>query len=180
VVHGVEAAVVLVPLEEREVGDPEKIVAALRYQIPLATELESERSERGEDHLLGGSDGEQEIALAGATRVVNVSVVEPYLKAIRRMPDPTLEYRRADPIRHRTVARNYPQITDPADLETLMAEENVLFGLENLKTYGVVQRALQEDKVRLHGWMFKISTAKLFAYNSEIGQFEPLTPPAGR
>lgn len=75
------------------------------------------------------------------------------------------------------VARNYPQITDPADLETLMAEENVLFGLENLKTYGVVERALQSDAVRLHGWMFQIRTAKLFAYNPELGQFEPLTPP---
>jgi hypothetical protein len=48
--------------------------------------------------------------LAGYTRVVNVSVVEPYLKAIRRMPDPTLEYRKADPFRHKTVARNYPEL----------------------------------------------------------------------
>jgi carbonic anhydrase len=75
------------------------------------------------------------------------------------------------------VARNYPEIADPVDLETVMAEENVLFGLENLKTYGVVQRALKADKVRLHGWMFQIRAAKLFAYNSEIGQFEPLTAP---
>lgn len=76
-----------------------------------------------------------------------------------------------------TVARNYPRITDPVDLETLMAEENVLFGLENLKTYGVVQRALEEDTVRLHGWMFQIRLAKLFAFSPESGQFEPLTLP---
>jgi len=72
------------------------------------------------------------------------------------------------------VARNYPEVTNVADLETLMAEENVLFGLENLKTYGVLQRALKEERVRLHGWMFQIRSAKLFAYNSEVGQFEPL------
>jgi len=76
------------------------------------------------------------------------------------------------------VAQTYPEITEAADLETLMAEENVLFGLENLKTYGVVERALQRDAVRLHGWMFQIRTAKLFAYSPEVGQFEPLTPPA--
>lgn len=77
------------------------------------------------------------------------------------------------------VARNYPQVTDPADLVTLMAEENVLFGLENLKSYHVVRRALQQDKVRLHGWMFKIRTAQLFAYCPESEQFEPLvSPPA--
>ena len=76
------------------------------------------------------------------------------------------------------VARNYPEIQDRSDIELLMAEENVLFGLENLKTYTVVQRALDSGKVRLHGWMFQIRTAKLFAYSSESGQFEPLAPPA--
>lgn len=75
------------------------------------------------------------------------------------------------------VAQNHPKVTDPADLETLMAEENVLFGLENLKTYGVVQRALDTARVRLHGWMFRIRDARLSAYSSESGQFEPLTSP---
>lgn len=75
------------------------------------------------------------------------------------------------------VARNYSEITDPAALETVMAEENVLFGLENLKTYGVVQRALEAGTVRLHGWMFQLRTASLFAYNPGSGQFEPLMPP---
>ena len=83
----------------------------------------------------------------------------------------------SQPVRD-VVAANYPQITEPADLETLMAEENVLLGLENLKTYRVVERALAKDSVRLHGWMFQIRTARLFAYNPEIGQFEPLTPPS--
>jgi carbonic anhydrase len=76
-----------------------------------------------------------------------------------------------------SVAQNYPDVTETNELETVMAEENVLFGLENLKTYGVVQRALEAGKVRLHGWMFRLSTASLFAYNPGTGQFEPLTPP---
>ena len=76
-----------------------------------------------------------------------------------------------------TVARNYPKVTESGDLQTLMAEENVLFGLENLKTYGVVGRAVSEERVRLHGWMFQIHTAQLYAYSSESGQFEPIAPP---
>ena len=71
------------------------------------------------------------------------------------------------------VVRNYPEMTDPVGLETLMAEENVLFGLENLKTYNVVQRALEKGKVRLHGRMFQIRSDKMFAYYSETGQYEP-------
>jgi carbonic anhydrase len=82
----------------------------------------------------------------------------------------------SQPVRE-AVARNYPEARDTTALETLMAEENVLFGLENLKSYSVVQRALGAGKVQLHGWLFQIRTAKLFAYNSESGQFEPLAPP---
>jgi len=75
------------------------------------------------------------------------------------------------------VARNYPEVDDPLEMETVMAEENVLFGLENLKTYGVVQRAIASGKLRLHGWMFQLRQGSLFAYNPATGQFDPLIPP---
>jgi hypothetical protein len=60
--------------------------------------------------------------LAGSTRVVNVSVVEPYLKALRRLPDPTLEYRQADPFRHKTVSRNYPDLPVARGVPELLRE----------------------------------------------------------
>jgi carbonic anhydrase len=75
------------------------------------------------------------------------------------------------------VSRNYPDVTDLSHLEILMAQENVLFGLENLKTYGAVRQALKKEKIRLHGWMFQIRSAKLFAYDSASGQFEAMVPP---
>jgi carbonic anhydrase len=75
------------------------------------------------------------------------------------------------------VSRNYPDVTDLSHLEILMAQENVLFGLENLKTYRAVQQALEKEKIRLHGWMFQIRSAKLFAYDSSSGQFEAMVPP---
>jgi hypothetical protein len=48
--------------------------------------------------------------LAGATRVVNVSLIEPYKKTIRRVDDATVVYRQLDPIRHRWAARNRPNL----------------------------------------------------------------------
>lgn len=49
-------------------------------------------------------------ALSGATRVVNTSIVEPYLKTVRRLADPTVRYRDFDPKQHPTVAARYPHL----------------------------------------------------------------------
>ncbi|MBI2571696.1 MAG: DUF1848 family protein [Candidatus Schekmanbacteria bacterium] len=48
--------------------------------------------------------------LHGATRVVNTSVVEPYLRTIRRLGDPSAAVRAPDPSRHRAVAQRYPHL----------------------------------------------------------------------
>ena len=44
----------------------------------------------------------------GAVQVVNVSLTEPYLKAIRRLGDASVQFRTVDPARHRSVAKNPP------------------------------------------------------------------------
>jgi len=49
-------------------------------------------------------------ALQGATRVVNVSVVEPYMKAIRRVADPSARYRTVSQDRHKTVLKRHPTL----------------------------------------------------------------------
>lgn len=65
--------------------------------------------------------GEIAAALNGATWVVNTSVVEPYLKTVRRMGDPTVHYRVLDPQRHRTVAARNPSLGQAAgDVELLL------------------------------------------------------------
>jgi hypothetical protein len=49
--------------------------------------------------------------LQGATRVVNVSFVEPYLKAITKAPDwRDIQWRKPDPVRHKTALSKYPDI----------------------------------------------------------------------
>lgn len=49
-------------------------------------------------------------ALSGATRVVNTSIVEPYLKTVRRLADPTVRYRDFDPKQRPTVAARHPRL----------------------------------------------------------------------
>jgi carbonic anhydrase len=73
-----------------------------------------------------------------------------------------------------TLKKNYTHLSDPRARETAAAEENVLFGLDNLHGYACVQNRLMDCTLRLHGWFFKIATAELFAYDPETRQFGPL------
>lgn len=73
-----------------------------------------------------------------------------------------------------TVNREYAHLTETAARENAAAEENVLFGLDNLHSYPCVQDRLADGTLRLHGWFFKIATAELFAYDPETRQFSPL------
>jgi len=79
----------------------------------------------------------------------------------------------AAPVRE-TLKKNYTHLLDPRARENAAAEENVLFGLDNLHSYSCVQDRLMAGTLRLHGWFFKIATAELFAYDPETRQFSPL------
>jgi hypothetical protein len=48
--------------------------------------------------------------LEGLTRVVNVSVCEPYVHTVRRLPTLDVQLRRADPERHRGTMKSYPSL----------------------------------------------------------------------
>jgi len=73
-----------------------------------------------------------------------------------------------------TLKKDYAYIADETARETAAAEENVLFGLDNLHSYPCVQERLADGTLRLHAWFFKIATAELFAYDPEARQFSPL------
>jgi carbonic anhydrase len=79
----------------------------------------------------------------------------------------------AAPVRE-TIKRNYGHLRETRARENAAAEENVLFGLENLPSYPCVRRRLAKGALRLHGWFFKIATAELFAFDPETRQFSPL------
>lgn len=72
------------------------------------------------------------------------------------------------------VAANYPELSREERYE-ITAEENVLVQIENLRTYPVVKKAVQEGKLHVHGWYYVIGTGMIFQYSPEKEQFEPIT-----
>jgi carbonic anhydrase len=73
----------------------------------------------------------------------------------------------------RIVHENYAHL-DGDPLLTATVEENVLVQLENLRTLPSVASRLVRGDLHLHGWVYKIETGEVFAYDLAIGQFVPL------
>ncbi len=100
-------------------------------------------------------------ALLGETPVSDTT---PHLRDWLKLASPVLT----------TLNNDYTHITENQARQTALAEENVLFGLENLRSYPCVESRLSSGSLRLHGWFFKIATAELFAYDPHTRQFSPL------
>jgi hypothetical protein len=60
--------------------------------------------------------------LEGATRVCNVSIVEPYEKVVRRMGE-AVAWRPPDPDRHRQVVRKHPGLRQAGEAERMLLAE---------------------------------------------------------
>ena len=88
----------------------------------------------------------------------------PHLRDWLRLAEPVLDM----------MKKNYAHLKTGEERSLAAAEENVLFGLDNLHSYPCVQNRLMDGSLRLHGWFFKIATAELFAYDPETRQFSPL------
>lgn len=76
----------------------------------------------------------------------------------------------------RLVRENYGHLEGEAKL-TATVEENVLIQLENLRTHPSVAAAMERGELRIHGWVYKIQTGEVFAYDAAQGEFAPLTGP---
>jgi len=59
-------------------------------------------------------------------------------------------------------------------LLTATVEENVLVQLENLRTHPSVAAGIAQQKLNLHGWVYKIETGEVFSFDPLEGQFLPL------
>lgn len=73
----------------------------------------------------------------------------------------------------RIIAEKYGHLEGQARL-TACVEENVLVQLENLRTHPVVAAGIARKRLNLHGWVYKLETGEVFAFNPEHGQFLPL------
>lgn len=65
----------------------------------------------------------------------------------------------------------------PEDRRLVAAiEENVLVQLEHLQTHPAVAEHVEDGRLALHGWVYKIETGEVFAFERERGQFLVLGP----
>ena len=74
----------------------------------------------------------------------------------------------------RIIRDNYGHL-DGDRLLTAAVEENVLVQLENLRTHPAVGSRLVRGDLHLHGWVYKIETGEVFAYDVGNAQFVKLT-----
>ena len=54
---------------------------------------------------------------------------------------------------------------------TAAVEENVLVQLENLRTFPFVAERLEQGRLAMNGWVFKIATGQVFDYEPEREEF---------
>lgn len=73
----------------------------------------------------------------------------------------------------RIVRDNYGHL-EGDKLLTATTEENVLVQLEHLRTLPAVASRLVKGDLHLHGWVYKIETGEVFAFDPASGQFVPL------
>jgi carbonic anhydrase len=58
--------------------------------------------------------------------------------------------------------------------KTAAVEENVLLQLENLRSFDFVARRLDDGRLKMNGWVFRIATGDVFDYDPVSGQFMKL------
>lgn len=65
--------------------------------------------------------------------------------------------------------------TPKEELYAAAEKISVIYQLEHLMSYPFIKKRVQEGKLELHGWYFKIETGELSYYDTEQYRFTPLT-----
>jgi carbonic anhydrase len=126
-------------------------------------------------HVLGVSD----VVVCGHSQCGAMEALLAGLPDREAMPHVREWLELAAPVRE-AVRERCAELPGTAERVTAAAQQNVLYGLENLRGYPVVARRLAEGSLRLHGWFFKVATAEVFAFDPQAGRFLPLAASAGR
>ena len=66
-----------------------------------------------------------------------------------------------------------PRDGDPLERLKAFEQAGVLVSLENLMTFPFIQKAVEEERLHLHGAWFDIATGTLHHYDTECGEFQP-------
>ncbi|CAN5776449.1 carbonic anhydrase [soil metagenome] len=98
------------------------------------------------------------------------AVVEPEI--VEHIPSMKAWLRNAETTR-RIVRESYPTLAKE-ELHNIAIQENVLCQLDVLRTHPSVAARISQGKLRLHAWVFKLTSGEVFAYDPEQSQFRPL------
>ncbi len=66
------------------------------------------------------------------------------------------------------------QYIDAAARLMATVEGNVVVQLEHLRTHPAVAEAIKEEKLNLHGWVYKFESGQVFGCDSSDGRFVPI------
>jgi carbonic anhydrase len=94
-------------------------------------------------------------------------------QVVAKMPAITSWLAQAEPVRHRIRAR-YKGIEEHSLLKETI-EQNVLVQMENLRTHPSVADRLSTGDIGIHGWVYRIETGEVEAFDSGAGRFVPLS-----
>ncbi|MEO6443962.1 MAG: carbonic anhydrase [Gemmatimonadaceae bacterium] len=70
----------------------------------------------------------------------------------------------------RVMSENYGDLPGP-ELLSACVQENVLAQLENIRTHPSVADRLTAGTLTLHGWVYKLESGQVFAYDPRMRQF---------
>lgn len=73
----------------------------------------------------------------------------------------------------RILKENYSSL-NPEDLSNIAIQENVLCQLDVLRTHPAVAARIATGKLRLHAWVYKLTSGQVFAFDPEQKQFRSL------
>lgn len=71
----------------------------------------------------------------------------------------------------RQIIRDNYADREPTRRRVAAIEENVLVQLDHLRTYPAVRSRLSRGDLHLHGWVYKIETGEVFAYDVQREEF---------
>jgi carbonic anhydrase len=63
---------------------------------------------------------------------------------------------------------------EPAKRHRAIVEQNVILQLEHAANYPAVYKALKENRLELHGWLFDLHGPLVYSYNTKTHSFETL------
>ena len=75
-----------------------------------------------------------------------------------------------------SVERATTKLTNPSanELAHAVIEENVLVQVEHLKSYPIIQTAMNEGRLRIHAWVYQFEHGEVLAYDKDEGRFVSL------